>query len=243
MSAVLIGNLPQGKLLVTDAMVASTSQVKSHQDCKLKDKIAKGCSWLAYFFLVGDETILYGIQYLEYWSQQNGTAFDFTEESSLERALAAAEKTIQVYEHTGAVKYDGDYSNLTYVYMISDQKVINYNISRCDNKYRIEQCTPIPDGEVILNYGGHLHPVRTPIFQEVAPANCIDVSANYMQRHHAEMVTRGRQHLQYEFVNRFCGVLIPGEGEVLTRLPFHSFDEFVITMCGGGWDQMDSPPF
>jgi hypothetical protein len=243
MSAAIIGNLPQGKILVTDGMVASTANVTSHRDCKLKDKIFTGSTIHGYYSLVGDETILYGIQFLDAWSLQNGMHFDFTDEASLKLALAAAEKIIQVYKHIGDIKNDCLYPDLSYVYMISDQKVINYYISRHDNKYRIERCKLINDNEIILNYGGHIHAVSALIFQNVAPADCIDVAANYLQQHHAQSVARSKPHLQYEFDNRFCGVLIPGEGKDFTKLPFRTFDEYIITMCGGGWDLMDSPPF
>jgi hypothetical protein len=243
MSAALIGNLPQGKVLVMDGMVASTAQITSHQDCKLKDKIYKGLTLPGYYSLVGDETILFGIQWLDNWCQQNGVEFDFTGLNSLERALEAAGKIRQVFKSTGALKDDRLYPELSYVYMISAQTAINYNILRQHDKYHIQRRNHIRDNEIILNYGGDIHPVKTSIFQNVAPVDCMDVAANFITQYHAENVARSRPHLQYEFNNRFCGVLIRKEGNDLVKLPFRSFDEYIITLSGGGWDMLDSPPF
>jgi len=127
--------------------------------------------------------------------------------------------------------------------MIANQQVINYNVGRKAESFYIDRCDIIRENEILLNYGGHLHSVSTNIFDRVEPGDCIATAARYIQAYHAEKIAHSRPRLNYGFDDRFCGALIPRAGDDLLQLPFRSFDENIITMCGGCWDLIDKPPF
>ena len=243
MSAALVGNLPQGKFLFTDAMVALKEKIKSHRDCNLKDKICKGLATHGYYSLVGDETILFGIYVLDSWSSQSGIHFDFTDPSCMRKALDVAEKIIEVYEKTGISKDDNLNRSISYVYTISGQKVVDYCILRKDNKYHITKYNQFLNNQVSFNYAGLVLSVDTEVFKNAEANECIKIAADYMTQYHTKMVATGKPSLKYDFDNRFCGALIPSEGADLLTLPFRSLDELIVNFAGGDWDLLESPPF
>ena len=243
MSVVLIGDLPQGKLLVTDAMVSPNGEVKSYRDCKLRDKICKSVTSHGYYSLVGDGTILYGMDMLDSWASKNGNHLDFTEYSAMKGTLDITEKIIIAIGKTGRNQNEHLNDNLSYVYTISPRMAALYYIERQKNRYHITRPSKVFNNEVSVNYAGFIESVDIHIFQNADPKDCIEIAANYIKKHHEIRVTSNKKSLNYEFDNRFCGVLIPREGDDIVMLPFRSFDEFIITLAGGEWNLIESPPF
>jgi hypothetical protein len=213
MSVDIVGNLPQGKLLVTDAMVTSKEKVTSYRNCKLKDKIAKGWATHGYYSLVGDETILFGINAVDIWCSQNGHPFDFTDPSCMKRALDVAEKFIKVYKRTPTNENDTLYRGKTYVYAISKEKVVDYCILRQQDKYYISRCDEIFENQILINYGGIIEPVNIEIFQNAEPKDCINIAVNYVKQYHTNSLNSGKDF-----------IITSASG-------------------GERWDLIDSPPF
>jgi len=242
MSVDLIAHLPQGKLLITDAMVSSVPNITSYRDCYLKDKIVKGITHHLYYSVVGDETVLLGIQYLDVWYSQTGQQLDIFHQADLVKALAVAEKITAVHKEKKTYN-DKVFRDQTYLYQISSRSAVSYFVTNQNDQYAIQGRSEINLNDALINYGGVVQKINIDLFKNLPNEQCINVAIDYIKGHHSNTKILGTHRLSYDFDNRFSGVLIPTDGSDILTLPYRSIDEFIITLAGGGWDLLDNPPF
>jgi hypothetical protein len=242
MSVVFVGHLPEGKILVTDAMVQLIDVVRSHRDCGLKDKIAKLQSPQSYCSLVGDETVLFAIQWLDVWYSQIDRQFEIFDPSIFSEALSVAEKMNAVYKRAGTYN-DKLYRDQTFVYSISPRGVVSYSVSKVADKYLIQNRTELGVNDILMNYGGFIQKVSIDFFRDIPVGEYINVAIERIKTHHSDNVRLGKPKLNYDFQNRFSGAVIPNSGPDLIKTPFHTLDELIITASGGNWEMLECPPF
>jgi hypothetical protein len=240
MSVVLVGKAPAANILVTDAMATMKADTTSFRDCRLKDKIRMLSASNSYCGILGDENVLFGIQAIDDWSFNKAITLDFSDQATMNNALIAAEKYIQVYKMNGDKQLP---TNGASVYFITNDMVFEYNILRTNDKYCIHDFRHFENNEVILNYGGAIKKV----FIETTLDNYISKSIELINEEHENRKLQSiknnkRISLKYDFDNRFCGVVLAVDEEPQILLPFRYLNDLFASEINN-WDLMTDKSF
>jgi len=246
MSVAIIGRTPVANFMVTDAMAIAIDieKVKSYRDCVLRDKIRKLYSSCVFYTLLGDEYLLWGIQYLDTWSHEMNVSIDFKKEETINQVLGITEKIALMHNFTA--KEERPFQDTSTIYFIDKESVIEYVIIKNDNKYSLFTRTEFTDYEVHINYSGYKEKV-----QFEAPEAPIDkyfdesirIINNFHQTRKVNPLLVGGKKLllPYDFENRFCGALIMPNEEVRSITPFKAISELIASNYNNVWELIDTP--
>ena len=203
MTVILLGRVPQGNFMVTDALVSDPSvKIRSFNDCQLGDKISTLSSAKSYYSLVGDATIVKGITDFDWWCMNKNISIDFARKDVMQNALETAETYIQMNEKLGSGSPAMQYTN---VYFIDRDRVYEYIVGYIRKKYIIDTFRIFSDMEVLLNYSGTIKK----IFNFDYPNNQLFKKATEFidSAHIANKQSKKPYTLEYDFNDRFCGVV------------------------------------
>lgn len=240
MSVVLVGKAPAANILFTDAMVTMREDTTSFRDCRLKDKIRILLASKSFCGILGDENVLFGIQAVDDWAFSKAITLDFSDQATMNKALIAAEKYIQIYKMNGDKQLPTDGAT---VYFITNDNVFEYNVLRTNDKYSIENFRHFENNEVILNYGGAIKKVLI----ETTLDNYISKSIELINEEHESRKLRNktknqRISLKYDFDDRFCGVVLANDEEPQILLPFRNLSDVIASEINN-WDLMSDESF
>jgi hypothetical protein len=240
MSVVLVGKAPAANILFTDAMVTIKEDTTSFRDCRLKDKIRMLLASKSYCGILGDENVLFGIQAVDDWAFSKAKELDFSDQTTMNNALIATEKYIQLNNMNGDKQLP---TNGATVYFITKDKVFEYEVLRTNDKYSIKGFKLFHDNEVILNYGGAIKTVSI----ETTPDNYISRSIKLINEEHEcrkldSKANNKRISLKYDFDDRFCGVVLANDGEPQILMPFKDLTDLIASQTDN-WDLMSDEGF
>ncbi|HPT71563.1 MAG TPA: hypothetical protein PLE74_04720 [Candidatus Cloacimonadota bacterium] len=226
MTAIIAGRTKSGNFIVTDAMASGTKKTRSYKDCKLDDKILPLQNPKCYCSLVGDATVLDGIQALDSWNDNLNASVDFSNPDVMRDALIATDKYWELLYKDGRAKPVNGFAT---VYFVSRQKVFEYVVTRKRDKYVIDNFRLFRRNEVVLNYASltkKINHFEYPSERLYENAIRIIEDAHQWCKEGKEPYT-----LEYDFNNRFCGVVfssVQNEREKLYS-PFRTLSESIAS--------------
>lgn len=247
MTVVLVGKGANGNLLVSDAMVTMSDNSILQREYRLKDKISRLSGSNCYCTILGDENVLYGIQILDDWYFQNSKMIDFTDPKIMTEALIAAEKFITVFSKQG---HEQATTNGATVYFVSQEKLFEYDIIRKNNTYSINDFRHFDDNEVKINYAGRIEKLNH--FQysldQYFNKSCEIIENFHNDRKRQSQIDKQRRPLNYDFDNRFCGVIYPcsEEDKVKILLPYKNLSDIIASTASDPnltWDLIEDDAF
>lgn len=226
MTAIIVGITPKANFIVTDALMSNQSEkIDSYNDCALVDKISSLNNSGSYFSLIGDVTLEWGIAAFDYWCFARDIAVDFARKEDMKKAL----QTTEVYVRAMQILGQGIPTTIqSYVYFIDKARVIEYIIGNNNGKYTIQNFEIFKQGLVVLNYSGMLIKING---VKIPSHEVFDWATQYFDTKHKEIKKKhAKDALEYDFNNRFCGVVFSKDSDIKEMLysPFTSLEEEVM---------------
>lgn len=243
MTAIAIGKLPFGNLIVSDSIVQLSVSDVGHEKARVEDKIYDVQSSNQYVTLLGEGLLLQALSVFDTWLAKNNKTLDLFDEKHFNQFLLAADKHREIV----GIKDPNPLpiQETSTLYVVSKEDIKEYKIELLNKKYVINSQSFLNCDELIINYKGNKKTIDsfvTNIDKAFEDAKSEIYKEHEYRKNEGFMI--GKKPLNYDFQDKFSSVIIPlNTGNNVIRIyPDNDLTDFYLSWWPD-WDYILSPQF